>query len=394
MNNHLYYELENELNSHIMPFWTKLKDEVHGGFYGGVDYDLRTDPYAEKGGIAASRLLWAFSAAYRVTKQESYLTSAEHAYQFLANKVVDHEHQGLYWMLDYMGNPKDTRKHVYAQSFGVYSLSEYYLASKNEHALNLAKQLFELIEEKGYDTEAQAYREEFNRVWQEQPNEMLSENGIIADITMNTHIHILEAYTTLYVAWPDARVRMALERLLRIMYEKIYNHETKFLGVFFNRQWHSLIDLKSFGHDIEASWLIDKALKTLKMDKPEYVKMVVDIAYNIANYAIQEDGSLINEEHNGKLDKTRVWWVQAEAIVGFYNAFERTQDEQFLRLAHKIWSYTKQHIIDQREHGEWFWSILEDGTPTAREINGPWKCPYHNSRLCIEMMERMNNHDS
>jgi cellobiose epimerase len=389
--NKLRDEVTMELTEHILPFWMRLKDEENGGIYGEVNYDLEIDKQAEKGGIITSRFLWTFSAAYRVTRNKQYLKMADHMYSFLSEKLYDQKHKGLYWLVDYKGNPTDTRKHVYTQSFGIYALSEYYRASQNEEALEMAKGLFYLIEEKGFNHEINAYREEFDRYWNEIPNEMLSESGVMADITMNTTIHVLEAYTTLYKAWPSEEVKRRLENLLGILYGQIYDKDSKFLGVFFDNDWNSLIDLKSFGHDIEASWLIDETLKAIKLEKPEYVQMVIDIAYNIADYAIQEDGSLINEEDKGHLDKTRVWWVQAEAMVGFLNAYERTKDERFMRLVQNLWEYTKNNVIDSRENGEWFWSIEPDGTPTKRNIGDPWKGSYHNGRFCLEIMERMED---
>src|SRR5690625_463672 len=145
---------------------------------------------------------------------------------------------------------------------------------------------------------------------------------------MNKNIHVLEAYTNLYKAWPNEKLKARLNDLLKVHYEKIYNPETKFLHVFFDKEWNSLLNMKSFGHDIEASWLMDEAIKALDYRDDDYIQMVVDIAYNIANYAMQDDGSLINEELNEIIDPTRVWWVQAEAIVGFYNAYERTGDQK------------------------------------------------------------------
>lgn len=386
--NKLRDEVAKELTEHILPFWMNLKDKENGGIYGVVDYDLHIHQEADKGGIISSRFLWTYSAAYRVTKNPEYLNMADHMFRFIIEHVYDYEHKGLYWLVDYKGNPKDTRKHVYTQSFGIYALSEYYRATKNDQALEMAKNLFYLIEEKGFNRENNAYWEEFDRYWNEAPNEMLSESGVMADITMNTHIHVLEAYTTLYKAWPTEELRERLVNLLEILYEKIYDKETKFLGVFFDKNWNSLIDLKSFGHDIEASWLIDETLKAINLDEPKYVQMVIDIAYNIADYAIQADGSLINEKVNDHLDETRVWWVQAEAMVGFLNAFERTKDERFLKLVENLWEYTKNNVIDSRENGEWFWSIEPDGTPSKRNIGDPWKGSYHNGRFCLEIIER------
>lgn len=387
--NLLRNEIQKELIDHILPFWSKLKDSDHGGFFGEVSHQLEIDTEADKGGIQISRFLWSFSAVYNSTKDPQYLVLAKHAYEFLSNKVYDHEAKGLYWMVDYKGEPKDRRKHVYVQSFGIYALSEYYRASQDEAALTLAKEIFETVEDKAFQSESLSYLEEFDWCWQPASNEMLSENGVNADLTMNTHIHILEAYTNLYRVWPSANLKQALESLLKVMYEKIYNKETKFLGVFFDRKWNSLIDMKSFGHDIEASWLIDDTLKLLEITKPEYVQMVKDIAYNIKNYAIQEDGSLINEEVNGETDYARIWWVQAEAMVGFLNAYERTQDSSFLDIVKHLWAYTKENIVDHRPNGEWYWSREADGSPTVRNIGDPWKTPYHNSRFCLEMMKRL-----
>jgi len=388
--NEFRIEVEKELTEHILPFWMKLKDEQNGGFYGKVDFDLNTHKQADKGGIVTARFLWTFSAAYRVTKDNTYLEYADHLYDFLVNKLYDNEHSGLYWLVDDQGNPKDMRKHVYTQSFGIYALSEYYRATKNEKALKLAISLFELIEDKGFSEDSNAYMEEFDREWNPTPNEMLSENGVIAEITMNTHIHVLEAYTNLYKAWPNEKLKARLNDLLKVHYEKIYNPETKFLHVFFDKEWNNLLDMKSFGHDIEASWLMDETIKALDLNDEDYINMVVDIAYNIADYAMQDDGSLVNEELNGVVDPTRIWWVQAEAIVGFYNAFERTGDQRFLDLVHGLWEYTKQYIIDGRAQGEWYWSVDEKGNPTKENICDPWKASYHNGRFCLEMMERMS----
>ncbi|MFD1888178.1 AGE family epimerase/isomerase [Paenibacillus wenxiniae] len=368
----------------------QLKDEQYGGYYGEVNIELeRMDNYA-KGGIATARLLWSFAAAYRVTGDPQLADHAHHAYSFLTGALTDQEHQGIYWSVDYTGKPLDTRKHVYNQAFAVYALSEYYRATATESALEQAIALFHLIETIGYDTHTGAYREEFDRFWQEQPNEMLSENGIMADITMNTHIHVLEAYTTLYRIWPDTRVKAALERLLTILHEHMYDGVKQRLNVFFDRNWNSLLNLTSFGHDIEASWLIDDAMKAIDCEKPDYIDMVKGLAYRVANDAIQPDGSLMNEQQDEHIDTTRIWWVQAEAMVGFYNAYQRTGDASFLEKVAGLWRYTRSYMIDTRPGSEWFWSVGDDGQPGTREMAGMWKCPYHNSRFCIELIERMN----
>lgn len=383
-------EIIRELEEHIMPFWMNLKDEDHGGFFGKVDYHQSVNQKSNKGGIATSRLLWSFSAAYRVTKKEKYLVYAHHAYNFLVRKVYDAEYEGLFWMLDYKGNPVDTRKHIYAQAFGIYGLSEYYRATGNEEALDYAIKLYDLIESKGYSEENNAYLEEFSCEWAKKDNEMLSENGILADITTNTHLHILEAYTNLYRVWTNKALSDRLMNIIHIFYKKIYDHQTHYLKVFFNNEWDEILPLKSFGHDIEASWLIDDAMKLLRLNNKMYDQMVINIASNIAKDAIQEDGSILNEQEGNVIDYTRIWWGQAEAMVGFFNAYERTGDDRFLNIIYNLWQYTKENIIDKREDGEWFWSIEAEGKPTVRDIAEPWKTPYHNARFCLEFIERMS----
>ncbi len=387
-------EIQQHLESKILPFWMNLKDEEHGGFYGVIDYSLMVDRKADKGGIATARFLWTFSSAYRVTKNKKYLHIADHLYAFLRDKLYDYSNKGIYWLVDYKGEPKDTRKHVYAQSFAIYALSEYYRATKSEEALKLALEIYELIEDKGFDPIHNAYMEEFDRYWNPVQNEMLSENGVIAEITMNTHIHVLEAYTNLYKAKPTEELKQRLLNLLEVHYDKIYDQDSKFLKVFFDKKWNALLSIKSFGHDIEASWLMDEAIKVLHLDNSDYKQMVLDIAYNIANYAMQEDGSLINEQIEKTYDKTRIWWVQAEAMVGFLNAYQHTKDPTFEKLIRGLWGYTKEFIVDQREKGEWYWSVDEHGTPTERAIGEPWKTSYHNGRFCLEFIERMSENDS
>ncbi|MFA9396704.1 MAG: AGE family epimerase/isomerase [Clostridiaceae bacterium] len=386
-------EFKSELSDHILPFWIELKDEKHGGFYGEVDYYLNVNKEGGKGGIATARFLWSFSAAYNATQNKKYLDIAKHSYDFLVNKVIDKKNKGIYWMLNFQGESIDTRKHIYAQAFGVYALSEYYMATKDEEALNYAMDLFNIIENLGYNIEKNAYKEEFDMKWNETSNEMLSENGVIASITTNTHLHVLEAYTNLYKIWPSENLKQRLENLIYIFYEKIYNDETQHLKVFFDKNWEEIIDLKSYGHDIEASWLIDEAMKVVELKDEKISKMILDIACNIEENAIDADGAILNEKENNVIDHTKVWWVQSEAIVGFYNAYENSQDEKFLEAIEKVWDYTKKNIIDKRSNGEWVWSVETDGSKTIRDIAEPWKTPYHNSRLCLEMMKRMGEND-
>lgn len=379
---------EEELLNNLGPFWLKLIDNENGGFYGEVTYDLKVNKTSEKGGIQTSRILWFFSAAYCATKNEEYKKAATHAYEFLRDKLIDKEFKGVYWMVDYLGNPIDTRKHVYCQSFAIYALSEYYKATKDKQALDLAMNLFSLVENIEFNKENSAYLEEFDREWNITPNEMLSENGVIAEITTNTHLHVLEGYTNLYSVTNNRVVGERLKELIYTFYNKIYDKEQHLLKIFFDSEWNTIIDVKSYGHDIEASWLIDDAYKVLNLKDESIEKMIIDIAYNI-KAQIQEDGSLINESENGVKDYTRVWWVQVEAMVGYLNAYERTHDESFLNIVNNLMTYTMKNMVDPREGGEWYWSIEPNGKPTERSVIEPWKTPYHNGRFCLEFMKRI-----
>ncbi|UOY92244.1 AGE family epimerase/isomerase [Ectobacillus sp. JY-23] len=384
----MFDEVAYELEHHILPFWMKLKDEKNGGFYGRVNHELRVDHFADKGGVATARYLWAFSAAYRVTKRDVYLSCARHAYLLLTERLYDQEAGGLYWMLDYKGNVKDATKHVYVQAFGMYALSEYARATGQQEALERAKALFRLVEERAYQAERNAYAEQFTRDWQALPNDKLG-GTCSAPITTNTILHVLEAYTNLYRVWPSAELRDKLLLLLRVFHERIYDADSKRMHAFFDENWNSLVDVHSYGHDIEASWLIDDALKELGLRESECGVMVQHIASCIADCAVLADGSLANERVGKDLDTTRVWWVQAEALVGFFNAYERTRDKRFLQLVERLWTYVKVYMSDTRKNGEWHWAVDEQGIAMKLDVSNDWKVLYHNSRCCLELLERL-----
>lgn len=334
-----------------------------------------------------------FSSAYRILGGNDLKAAADNAFDFLCNKVIDKDFGGLYWMLDYSGNVIDERKHVYANAFGIYGLSEYHRATGNIQALEIAKELFfDGIERYGYDSSLNIYKEEFTRDYIETSNEMLSENGIIAQATTNTHLHILEAYTNLYRVWMNQELENALIRLVNIFYVNIYK-ESGFLKVFYDRKYREILDIQSYGHDIEASWLLYEAINVLNLKEECYKEMVLGISDNIRSIAVHHDGSLFNECEKGIVDETRVWWVQAEAMVGFMNSYEMTEDQSYLNLVLNLWTYTKTYIVDHRDGGEWHWGIDSVGKPLDRPIVEPWKTLYHNARFCLEMIERIRKYD-
>lgn len=387
---HLYNSVKSELIDHILPFWLDKIDLEHGGFYGFMSHALIVDKKSMKGGLAATRLLWTFSRAAFMFDEPNYKKAADHIYLFLKSHLIDPLYHGIYYGVDYKGNPLDTRKHIYIQAFGIYGLSEYYNLSHSEEALNECIRLYNLIITRGYDLESDAYLEEFDQTWNPLNNELLSENGVLADYTYNTHLHIIEAFTNLYKFWPDESLKERIEGLLNVFYSKIYNQKTHFFNVFFDKQWTSIIDLKSYGHDIETSWLIDEAIKTLGNIEPSsnWNKMVIDPAYAVLNEALDSNGGMNYELENGKLNRKKVWWVQSEAFIGFFNAYERTKDSAFLDATTSIWEFIQTYFVDTRQGGEWFSERDSNNEITHLPIIEPWKLSYHNGRCCLEFISR------
>ena len=372
----------------IAPYWKNLIDRENGGFYGYVDFDLNLDKNAPKGVILNSRILWFFSNAYLTYKDPEMLDYAEHAYLFLRDHCLDREFGGVYWMMQADGDVFDSIKHTYNQAFAIYALSSYYAATGNNEALEIAFEIFQLIED--ICTDEKGYLEAFDREFHPIVNEELSENGVLADRTMNTVLHVLEAYTELYRVSEDEIVGEKLRNIINIVKEQVYNPEKARLEVFFDFNYNSLLDLDSYGHDIEATWLLDRAcevlgdselLRTVRGFTGPVAEQVYEHAYKLH--------SLENEWEDGKTDTTRVWWVQAEAVVGFLNAYKYTSDEKYLAAAEDIYSYIEDKMIDKREGSEWFWDLDVNGEPVSRKpIVEPWKCPYHNGRMCFEIKNR------
>lgn len=384
----LAHEVRRELSDRIIPFWKRLRDDEHGGYYGYMDFDLKVDKEFEKGCILNSRILWFFANAYMTLKDKSLLAEAAHAYSFMREYCEDKEYGGVFWSVTYDGLPLDTTKHIYNQAFAIYALSSYYAASNDSSALDFAMSLFEKIETIG--TDSYGYLESFNRKWELEDNDKLSENGLLADKTMNTLLHVLEAYTELYRVNKDERVKKALIKILDAFRNQVFNEETHRLEVFFDEKMNTISDLYSYGHDIEASWLLDRAATVLADEKIKaatnaYTNELVAEVYKEA----LSDGAMNNECFKGVVDTTRVWWVQAEAMVGFYNCYEKTGITEYKDITEKLWNYIKEHIIDKRQGSEWFWDLDKDNNPVSRKpIVEPWKCPYHNGRMCMEIIRR------
>jgi cellobiose epimerase len=394
------YEFATELHDKILPFWLKLLDYDNGGSYGTVDYNLHIHKESPKGGVIGARHLWAYSSAYLLTKDETYLRAAEHSYQFLIDTLWDARNKGIYWLVDYKGTPLISAKHIYAQSFALYGLSEYAKATKNAEVLDRAINLFWLIEEKCYSEKHEGYFEEFTIDWNQKGNELLNE-GPEAIFTTNSHLHLLEAYTNLYSAWPNEHLLGRITHLLDIFRTKIYNEEEHYCQVSFDSDWKPTKDTYSYGHDIETSWLLTETLHITQLDRPDILDMNTQMAYRVAREGIDADGSIYDAKSNGVVKKTRVWWAQAEAVIGFYNAYQLTNDKIFISYSENVWNYIQEKFHDPRPNGEWYSRIDEKGEVisslrseryhTPENIADPWKGFYHNGRLCYEMLRRLTN---
>lgn len=380
-----------ELTQNILPFWiNKMQDIENGGFYGRIDgnNDLHKD--ANKGAVLNARILWTFSAAYRIIQNEEYLNMATRAYNYIKEYFIDKEYGGIYWELDYKGNPVSTKKQVYAQGFALYGFSEYHRATGNKEALDLAIGLFYLIE-KYKDKEYGGYFEAFTREWEPIEDMRLSNKDANEKKSMNTHLHILEPYTNLLRVWNNEELRIAQKELINIFSDNILDNKTYHQNLFFGEDWTVKTSAISYGHDIEASWLLYEAAEILGdeflLNKVRTLSLKIA---DVATEGLEADGSMVYEKDRKHTDKERHWWVQAEAVVGFMYAYKNTKDIRYKEKAARLWQYIQNRIVDTGQ-GEWIWSRNEDGaTNHTDDKAGFWKCPYHNSRMCMEMIEHFN----
>lgn len=381
------------VENNILAFWlNNMQDVERGGFYGQMRGDGTLVKDASKGCILNARILWAFSAAYRVLGKPEYLKAATRAKDYILQHFIDKENGGAYWELDCEGNPIDTKKQFYAIGFVIYGLSEYARATGDKEALEWAIKLFDVIEEHSFDPKYNGYIEACTRDWKVIEDMRLSELDANYPKSQNTHLHIIEPYTNLYRIWKDARLEKALRNLIDIFTDRILNPETYHLDLFFEMDWKRGAGwLESYGHDIECSWLMHEAALVLG-DKQVLAKVepIVQRVAKASEKGLNADGSMTHEANvdTGHVDDDRHWWVQAEAVVGFLNIYQYFGDKDALQKGLDCWQYIKDNLIDY-EGGEWYWS-----RDPQRNINrkddkaGFWKCPYHNSRMCLEIIER------
>ena len=414
-------EMQDVLENNILPFWLeKMQDNENGGFYGRIDGSGVLHPDAEKGAILNARILWTFSAAYRVLEKKELLEAATRAKDYLVDHFIDPEYGGVYWSVDYKGEPLDTKKQFYAIAFAIYGLSEYARATGDREALEYALDLYDCIEEHAFDDEQNGYIEACTREWGKIGDMRLSELDANYPKSQNTHLHIMEAYANLLRCLKEMRaqeqcdyvpaigsvlpvgisvppetmvsVEGALRNIISIFIDKILNPETNHLDLFFDMDWtRGAGHLESYGHDIECSWLLHEAALVLGDENLlEKVENVVQKVAKASEKGLREDGSMIHEANldTGHVDDDLHWWVQAENVVGWFNVWQHFGDEEAFKKSEKCWHYIKENLVDY-DNGEWYWSRHPDGTlNTVDDKAGFWKCPYHNSRMCLEIIER------
>ncbi|MEM6685520.1 MAG: AGE family epimerase/isomerase [Bacteroidota bacterium] len=385
-----YENLQSEVHAEllqILTYWsTQTVDHEYGGFLGKIDFYNTVVPKAHKGIILNTRILWAFSKSGNYLNIKQYETICDRAFSYLRTHFRDTKHKGVFWEVDYTGKPINKRKQIYAQAFAVYALSEYYLFSKNEDVKLWAIEIFNTLETHAKDHNRGGYLEAFQEDWSPIEDMRLSEKDLNAAKTMNTHLHLLEAYTTLLKIYDHAAVKTALTSLINLFFDTFLNGDYH-VELFFDAAWNLMSDSISYGHDIEAAWLIMEAAN--EVGDEHLIKKSNQIAIQIADQflktALDKNGAVINEKNRktNHIDTDILWWSQVEAMVGLDYVYKLTSDKKYIDAAIKIWSHTKKHIIDHT-HGEWHFRIDKNNHPyTIEDKVSMWKAPYHTTRACI-----------
>jgi mannobiose 2-epimerase len=384
--------MQRDLRENLLPFWLEQVLDERSGFRGYLADDGRPDPTAPLGGVLCARLLWTFSAAYRRTGDPAHRRAADHFRAWLTGPFRDAVHGGIYWMLDRDGRPIADRKQTYALAFALYGLAEHHAATGRPESLEQALELFRLVEEHAADPAYGGYFEARARDWSALEDVRLSEKDLNAPKSMNTHLHVMEAYAALVRAGGGAAVRGRLGAIVRLHLDRIVDPASRHLLLFFDERFTPISRAVSYGHDIEASWLLVEAAEAagdaVLVDRAR-AEAVAMARVALAEGTDREHGGLFAERaEDGHLDDEKHWWMQAEAVVGFLNAFEISRDEAFLDAAERTWTFVERFVVD-REHGEWRWRVRRDGAPIAGLPKvEPWKCPYHNSRAALEIDAR------
>ncbi|MDQ7948479.1 MAG: AGE family epimerase/isomerase [Pedobacter sp.] len=384
-------EVREELDQLLYWWVNNTQDREFGGFYGKIDQENKVYHSAPKGLVLHARILYTFSSAYQTYKNLEHLVMAERAYDFLLHHFYDPVNGGFYWSVDEKGAALDRKKQVYGQAFVIYGLTAYYKAVGDDEALQLAIGTYQLLEKHSFDKDYFGYIEALSSDWGELADLRLSEKDLNEKKSMNTHLHVIEAYALLYTVWHNGGLKTAIHNLLNNFEQHIIDPATHHLHLFFTADWETRSSDLSFGHDIEAAWLLQEAAEVVRHDVQKFRINAVHMA-EAAGRGIAPHGGLAYEFNlaQGHLVEEYHWWPQAEALVGFLNAYQQTGNQKFFDLVLNCWSFIKQYLKDHK-HGEWFWGV--QGKVLAPMPNedkvGFWKCPYHNGRALLEVLKRV-----
>ncbi len=382
-----------ELTDNILPFWMRhVVDRERGGFYGSITNDLVVDRDAPRGALLSLRILWTYAAAYQRDPRQEYLDMATHAALDLGENFMDNQYGGMFWLIAADGRPLNMRKQIYGQAFGLYALAEFSAVTGDPALQDWLKALFRTIERHAYDPQDGGYLEAFDRDWRWLDDLRLSDVDMNTPKSMNTHLHVMEAYTNLRRVLPNDQVIVRHRELIEILMRRIVHSETHHTILFFDRDWQPRSDHISFGHDIEASWLLVEAAEVDGDESliAEARRLAVQMAQAVYDEGRDADGGLFYEAApQGVVDSNKEWWPQAEAAVGFLNAYQISGQAHFLTAALQSWDFIERHLVD-RQHGEWFRAVTREGVRLTDPLKVSfWKCPYHNSRACMEMIKRL-----
>ena len=392
MKERLREEIQADLQNNILPYWEKYTVDPRGGFYGTVSRDGKPNEEAPKGEVLNARILWTFSTAYRMLGEERYKELADRAQGYFIDHFFDGVNGGVYGSVTAEGLPLDTIKHLDGIAYAIYGFSEHFRATGNVESLQKAIELYRIIENKGKDKVKRGYFDAFPASWGS-PNVLGGRNAVTASATksMNTHIHVLEAYANLYRVWRDMELSKQLGEVIQLITDKIFNPDTGHLRCYFDSEWNPLGDTDSYGHEIETSWMLYDAALTL--NDPKLIDKSARVAKAICDAAMRDGlnemgGMTVEMNHlTGRARRSMSWWGQTETVNGCIYAWKISGDDSYLQAASKTWDFIKEHFID-KECGEWFRTCREDGTPVENEAKcSAWNCPYHNTRMGFVVME-------
>lgn len=373
----------------IYSWWNRLL-ETDGNIYPEIDNANNIVKETDFCIILATRLLWFFSSYAQYSNNTVSIKHANQAQEFLLKYFYDNENGGFIWSISSDKQFKSTKKQAYAQAFAVYALIEHYKLTKNKLSLEIAFATFEIIETHFKEKEFGGYIEALSKEFKIIEDIRLSDKDLNSAKSMNTHLHILEAYTSLYIIMPSEQTELALEDCLNIFLNLIYDEDSQHLKLFFANDWTPESDNISFGHEIETAWLLYEAALALKND--DYIKYAKEITIilgdNTLKHGVSSDGAVYYESDGNleHIDKNGEWWGQFESIMGFYFTYKFTNDEKYLNIIYKIWEYTKKEY-GQNGFGEFTWYAKNSGKQN-QYLAGDWKCPYHNGRALLEIIKR------